>query len=88
MLNGSAIEGEATKLGDILKADGYNVANIGNADSSDYEKTEIHHKEKVPESIILGLDKILNTLYASTISANLEEDSESDIVITIGSSAK
>ena len=88
MLNGSAIEGEATKLGDILKADGYNVANIGNAVVSDYEKTEIHHKEKVPESKNLRLDKILNTLYASTISANLEEDSESDIVITIGSSAK
>lgn len=88
VLNGSGIEGEATRFSDILKENGYNVVNIGNADSATYEKTEVRHKKDVPNDVILGLDKIINSLYDFSISANLETDSESDIIIIIGSAVK
>ncbi len=88
ILNGSGRVGEAAKVESILKDNGFNTAEIGNADRSDYEKTEVHHKENVPESVILGLDKILDRLYDFSISADLEEDSKSDFVIIIGSAVK
>lgn len=88
ILNGSGRAGEAARLEAILEDNGFNVIEIGNANSSNYEKTEVYHKEEVPQSLILGLDKILNTLYDFSISANLEEDSESDILIIIGSAIK
>jgi len=88
ILNGSGREGEAGRLQAILEDNGFTVAEIGNAESSNYQKTEIHHKENVPESVTLTLDKIINTLYDFSISADLEEDSKSDIVIIIGSAIK
>lgn len=88
ILNGSGRFGEAARLESILKDNGFNVAEIGNADSSDYEKTEIHYKEKVPKEVILGLDKIINTLYDFSIETKLEEDDESDILIIVGTIVK
>lgn len=88
ILNGSGRAGEAAKLEGILKDNGFNVAEIGNADRSDYEKTEIHHKDEVPKDVILGLDKIINTLYDFSIDTKLEEIAKSDILIIIGESIK
>jgi len=88
ILNGSSIEGEATRLGNILKENGYNVERTGNADSNNYKKTEIRYKEKVPEKIIEGLDKLLKTRYDLSIGTKLEEAAESDVVIIIGKSIK
>ncbi len=44
VLNGSGVAGAATKMSDILKKLGYEVASSGNADNFEYEKTEIQLK--------------------------------------------
>lgn len=41
ILNGSGVSGAARKLSDTLTELGYSVESTGNADSSDYESTEI-----------------------------------------------
>lgn len=84
VLNGSGRAGEAGRLESILKEEGFNVTEVGNADRSDYEQTEIRHKEAVPEEVILELDKSLKSVYSEIVSRKLEEDSVTDIVIIIG----
>lgn len=88
ILNGTSKAGEATKAEDLLKNDGFNVVKTGNAETFDYEKTEVRFKEKVPNELILLLDKSLKTLYDFSIARKLEEKEETDILIIIGKSIK
>ena len=47
VLNGSGTRGVATKFADALRAKGYVVAKVGNADTYGYDKTEIHTHSKL-----------------------------------------
>ena len=40
--NGTGIPGTAKKVADALRAKGFVIASVGNADNSDYAATEIH----------------------------------------------
>jgi len=84
VLNGSGKAGEAGRLEKVLEDNGFNVTETGNADSSDYEKTEVLFKERVPDEAKLPLDKLLKSIYSLDIEKNLEENAETDIVIIIG----
>ena len=84
ILNGSGRKGEATKAEALLKKDGFNVIKTGNANSFDYEQTDIRFKETVSNEFILTLDKTLKSVYDFIIVEKLEENSESDILIIIG----
>jgi hypothetical protein len=46
--NGSGIPGLGTKMADQLRHDGYVVNSVGNADSFDYDTTQIRATAKTP----------------------------------------
>ncbi len=62
VLNGSGVSGAAGKLSTKLKDLGYNVSSTGNADSSDYESTEINLKS-TKKSFLNLLKKDLGSDY-------------------------
>lgn len=85
VLNGSGVSGAASKAKDYLEDLGYSVSNIGNADSSDFESTQISLKADAEKYESL-LRSDLEEEY--TVSSNVEaldEDSDYDVVITLGS---
>lgn len=88
ILNGSGKIGEATRLESLLKQNGLNVVKTGNADSYNYEETEVRSKDKVPKELLSLVDKSLKTVYAPIIENKLEENSDTDIVIVIGRGVK
>jgi anionic cell wall polymer biosynthesis LytR-Cps2A-Psr (LCP) family protein len=54
ILNGTAVNGLAGRTAELLRGFGYDVISIGNADRSDYEKTEIIDRS--------GYDEVVRTL--------------------------
>lgn len=86
VLNGSGISGEASRLKDTLSESEFNVDNIGNADKSDYEKTKILAKKKVPAKFLDKLKKELEKSYVLEENEELPEEEGVDVVITIGNS--
>ncbi|GEM_PF-1720305 len=83
VLNGSTREGVASKLAALLTENGYQVIQTDNADTSDYQSTEIHVKDNVPESVKIALDKLVKTSYASSIYGPVVNQ-KPDIIIIIG----
>lgn len=84
ILNGSGIPGEASKAAELLTTHGFTVATVGNASNYTYENTQIYYNDTVPEEIQLALDKVLKTLYDSTRTEQLDEQTTTDIVIIVG----
>lgn len=58
VLNGTASTGLASRTADLLRGFGYDVINIGNADSFDYEKTEIIDRSGYEEMAKIFADVI------------------------------
>lgn len=86
ILNGSGKAGEAGRLEKTLKEKGYSVLEIGNADASNYKETEVRAKEEIAESFLTALKKDLALTYTLTEGVDaLNRNSESDIIIVIGS---
>jgi hypothetical protein len=59
VLNGSGIEGEAASVQELLEDEGFKVGAIGNADNSDYTKTQILATEDVENEYTDELQKAL-----------------------------
>ncbi len=81
ILNGSGIKGQAAKLASILKEKGYKEIVVGNADSFDYEKTEIRIKNNAVKQILL------NDLKEYVENPKIEPSSEKlleDVTLIIG----
>lgn len=88
VLNGSGKGGEAGKLEKKLKAEGFAVFEVGNADKSDYKKTVIKAKKKVPETFLDKLKTYLKTQFEVEENVDTLADSEkTEIVIIVGSSS-
>lgn len=84
VLNGSGKAGEAAKMKKFLEDKGYTVTDVGNADSSDFEKTAILTK-KDKESLLEFLKRDLEGEYTiGTAEATLSEASSYDVRITVG----
>jgi hypothetical protein len=84
VLNGSGIAGEAGKMKDALEEKGYTVENTGNAETYDYETTEIFVKAESEEYLPL-LEEDLKELYSlGTVEATLEDDVTYDVRIIVG----
>lgn len=84
ILNGSGIPGEAGKMQAVLEDAGYEEIETNNADSYDYEESEISIK-KDKEDYLEMLTNDLSEDYALAVEANtLEEDSDYDAVIIVG----
>lgn len=85
VLNGSGVSGAAGSMETILEELGYEDIEVGNADNSDYQNVTIQIKEEFEEFAQL-IDKDLSEQY--TVNEDyeiLEEDSEFDVVIIVGS---
>ena len=87
ILNGSGTAGKASEVKDILKNQGYQEILTGNADTFDYEQTEINTKKGLS-----GLSNILQDDlkdYTKTIKKGvLKEEEAADVVIIIGKDFK
>lgn len=84
ILNGSKKSGEATKLEALLIEKGFSVKEVGNADTDNYDATEIRYKDTVPSEFKLTLDKVVKDLYDNFREKNLVRGEETPIVIVIG----
>lgn len=88
VLNGSGVGGEASRLKDALEEEQFVVQDIGNADTSDYEKTIIRAKKDVQKEYLDKLKKLLGETYVLDTEEELGESADVDVVIIIGSSKK
>lgn len=79
ILNGSGISGQAAKVAEILEAEQFSVDSTGNADSFNYQKSQIFYRSEVakPAQIITEL--------LGSIASEINDDQEEDIVIIVGS---
>ncbi len=87
VLNGSTTSGEAAKLQKKLVDAGFKVGSIGNADRSDYNKTQVLVKKKVDSAYMNKLKDVLKKTYMLEPDSQLPSSAseEADVVITIGS---
>ena len=83
--NGSGLAGEGALVGDILEESGFQVDQITNADSFDYQETEIILGKEVEQEFFKYIEDVLNDQYqvvSASSSGNLS--SENDILIIVG----
>lgn len=87
ILNGSELAGAASRLRTALKTEGFEILSTGNADNSEYTDTIISKKKDVKSLYIEKLRKELEKKYilGNDFKTALPEDSEADVIITIGS---
>jgi len=85
VLNGSGIGGAAAKGKAILETEKFVIEEIGNAETSDYEKTVIKAKKEVPSAFLSTLKSVLEEIYLLDVNEKLEDSEEVDVVIIIGS---
>lgn len=85
ILNGSGKSGEAAKMKGLLEQEKFIVLSIGNANSSDYQKTLIQAKKSVPEEFLDKLTGWLKKSYLLDEVKELDESEKSAIIIVVGS---
>lgn len=84
VLNGSGVAGVAGRALEFLEGLGYKDIEVGNADSYDYEETEVSIKEEKKDYLDLLLKDLEKEYTLSTKTAALDEGSDFDAVIIIG----
>lgn len=72
VLNGSEISGLAKKVADQIKALGYQVVKVGNADKSNYQSSQIIVKKEVLDKIDLVIADLKDIVKIATVSADLQ----------------
>lgn len=84
VLNGSGKAGAAAKMQDFLKGKGYTVKKVGNAETSDFDKTQIHVKKD--KEAFLGLLKtdVGEGYTVSSPAADLSDNSSYDAQVIVG----
>lgn len=87
VLNGSGVSGKASAVKEILKEKGYQEILTGNADSFDYEKTEVSVK-KEKTYLISVIEEDLKKYVSSFKIETLSDKEASDIIIVIGKDFK
>ncbi len=85
VLNGSGVDGEATRVKGILEQAGYTVSSVGNADTSNIETTTIQTKSSVEQSWIDDLKVVLSKSFVVSYSKDLDDTAVTDVVVTVGS---
>lgn len=85
VLNGSGIPGEAGTVQELLEELGLKDIDTGNAESYDYETTEVSFKDSVPSSVFNDIEETLGGEYTVELTeSTLDEDSSFDIIIIVG----
>lgn len=81
VLNGTGVTGAAKKIADKLKELGYQVIKTGNADKSDYEKTEILVKDDLKEKIDLVIADLKDVIKIASVAGELKDSTASARII-------
>ena len=84
VLNGSGTAGVGKKASDYLESLGYNVVQVGNADSFNFEKTTIQIKNSKDNFLNLLKSDLSKNYSVGTASADLASDQNADAIVTIG----
>jgi len=84
VLNGSGTAGEAGKMKTLLEEKGYTVDNTGNAETYDYETTQIFVKSESEAYLALLEEDLKETYSIGTSEATLEDDVPYDVRIIVG----
>lgn len=75
ILNGTLVEGEAGKLADKIKAEGFIVSETKNATTAGFVATRLRITKEVPDKITATVKTILDQVYESTNVEPLASDS-------------
>ncbi len=81
--NGSGIAGEAGRVGEILKDEGFEKIETGNADRFDYQKTRVELKKGLPDGVKTTIDRALNDRYVLEFK-ELQKENDYDVLIIVG----
>lgn len=84
VLNGSGIAGEAGVVQGLLDSAGFEEIETGNASSFDFTDTEVRMKASVEEAVFNVIRDALSN-YSVVQGDTLSDDSDYDIVVTVGS---
>jgi len=85
ILNGSGIVGEANKVKVLLTKEGFKEVTTGNAESYNFTISEISLKKDTPDPVYQAVKKALADYKIIRQEKSLEDTSEADIQIIIGS---
>lgn len=83
ILNGTGVPGEASKLQTELEDLGYESFEVGNADKTDYDATEVVFATDLPENIVEEITELLEEMYES-VKSTKESGSSFDVSIITG----
>lgn len=84
ILNGSGTAGEAASVQELLEDKGFEKFTTDNADSYDYEETEVRLKKDVPASVLESIKETLKD-YSVVEKETLSQDAEYQVEIIVGS---
>lgn len=83
--NGSGIAGEADEVSYILLAEGFSGIETANADSYDYEDTEVKLKKGVSSKLFEEIERALNSDYSIASEAGvIDTTSDFDVIVIVG----
>lgn len=81
ILNGSGEAGLAKKIGDRIKALGYEVVKVGNADKSDYATTQIFVKNVLKDKVNLIVADLKDAVKIASYAGELKDSTASARII-------
>lgn len=85
VLNGTSVEGLATKVGDTLVAAGWKVDSRTNASQSDIKQTTVYYSDTANEAAALGMVKSLSGAKATAVLTQSFVDTGADLTVVVGS---
>lgn len=85
LLNGSGVPGEAGNAEELLSRLEFADIKTGNAESYDYEQTEVSLKKNLSQGVYGKIEAALSETYNVSLSeTTLDEDSTFDVIIIVG----
>lgn len=84
ILNGSGVEGEASRQKLSLTAEGFTISSVGNADNSNYTETIIKAKKDVEKAFLDKLKSVLGTTFTVGTAETLPDSSSVPVIVILG----
>ncbi len=87
VLNGSGIPGVAHRLAETLRKQGFRIASVGDAPSTDHEATEVHVSSATPlagEIVLAALGMKTAVVVPDAFATSSATPNQSDVTIIIG----
>lgn len=83
ILNGSGVEGQAGKIGEILKRIGFSNVTTANTDNLG-QKTTITYSKLIPKNLLTDITDAIKNDFPSPVLQEATKSTEFDIIITTG----